>query len=417
MTLAGREDVLERFDVTMARLEAGRPDVAPLITGSRGMGKTVLLNELVKNAQERGWFVASEEVIPGTPLSTLIAVLAHEVLLEMSGRHRAAAKVRRALGVLKAFTAVSALGVSLSIDADAVTGAADTGIFSRDLRRLFIEIGELAREQSVGVAFALDEVHVLDEGALDDLNSALHQTAQRKLPVVFIGAGLFPSWQKSGNQAGDPTIVDSYPARMSASTYLRLEPLDVESSRRALADTALTEQVTFTDEALDAAVAICEGNPWMIQLVGSAAWEVAECSPIGLRDVGEAINRVRQQLYGGFFPRLVRDCRELELDLLTVIADHLDGSTATFQSPIELKSCLEDGTTITKKDLRARLRGLAGRDLIELDRVFAFELYDGYPVNIRFTVPMLGSYFRRPDLQVRPVALGQDATPPGHEAF
>ena len=399
MTLAGRDDVLERFDVTMARLEAGRPDAAPLITGSRGLGKTVLLNELVKNAQERGWFVASEEVIPGTPLSTLIAVLAHEVLLEMSGRHRAAAKVRRALGVLKAFTAVSALGVSLSIDADAVTGTADTGIFSRDLRHLFIEIGELAKEQSVGVAFALDEVHVLHEGALEDLNSALHQTAQRRLPVVFIGAGLFPSWQKSGDQREDPTRVDSYEARMYASTYLRLEPLDADSSRRALADTALTEQVTFTDEALDAAVAFAEGNPWMLQLVGSAAWEAAERSPIGLRDVGEATNRVKQQLYQGFIPRLVRNCSELELNLLTVIANQLDrDGTATFQSPIELKSCLEDSRTITKKDLRARLKGLAGRDLIELDRTFAFELFDGHPVNIRFTVPMLGSYFRRPDL-------------------
>jgi hypothetical protein len=122
IVLAGRDDVLERFDVTMSRLEAGRSDVAPLITGSRGMGKTVLLNELVKNAREKGWFVAVDEVIPTATLSALIAVQAHEVLLEMSRRHRVAANVRRVLGILKAFTAVSALGVTLSIDADAVTG-------------------------------------------------------------------------------------------------------------------------------------------------------------------------------------------------------------------------------------------------------------------------------------------------------
>lgn len=242
MTLAGRDDVLERFDVTLSRLESGRPDVAPLITGSRGLGKTVLLNKLVQNAKQRGWFVASEEAIPGTPLSALIAILAHEVLLEMSRRHRIAANVRRVLGILKAFTAVSALGVTLNIDADAVTGTADTGIFSRDLRRLFIEIGTLAQQQSVGVVFALDELHTLYETELEDLNSALHQTAQRQLPVAFIGAGLFPSWQKSGNQNVDPTIVDSYPARMSASTYIRLKPLDVEASKRALAGPCRTSR-------------------------------------------------------------------------------------------------------------------------------------------------------------------------------
>jgi hypothetical protein len=31
--------------------------------------------------------------------------------------------------------------------------------------------------------------------------------------------------------------------------------------------------------------------------------------------------------------------------------------------------------------------------------------------------PLVGKFLRHPDLQARPVALGQDATPPGHQAF
>jgi hypothetical protein len=388
ITLAGRDDVLERFDVTLSRLEAGRPDVAPLITGSRGSGKTVLLNELVRNAQERGWFVASEEVIPGTSLSDLIAVLAHEVLLEMSRKQRVAANVRRVLGVLKAFTAVSALGVTLNIDVDAVTGTADTGIFSRDLRHLFIEIGNLARQQSVGVAFALDEIHTLRERELDDLNSALHQTAQRKLPVVLVGAGLFPSWQKSGSEGDDPMAISSYAARVSVSTYVRLEPLDAKSARRALVAPARTEQVAFTDEALDAAVGFSMGNAWVIQLVGSAAWEAAERSPIDLHNVRAATSHVEQQLNQWFFPRLLRNCSDEEISLLAVIANHLEDGVARFQSVEELAGLLG---IKDRRELRGLISKLAQRDLIELQHL-GRQIWDRESFSVRFSAPMLGNY-------------------------
>jgi hypothetical protein len=387
VTLAGREDVIERFDVTLSRLEAGRTDVAPLLTGSRGSGKTVLLNELVKNAKRRGWFVAADEAIPGTSLSALVAILAHEVLLEMSTRHRLAANVRRVLGILKAFTAVSALGVTLSIDVDAVTGTADTGIFSRDLRRLFVEIGELAAQQSVGVLFALDEVHTLAEGELADLNSALHQTAQRQLPVAFIGAGLFPSWQNSGRVGSDPMSIDSYQARMSAPTYIRLEPLSADASRRALADPAAGEQVVFTDDALDEAVTFCMGNAWVIQLVGAAAWEAAERSPIDIEAIKTAINYVRQQLEQWFFPRLLRNCSDEELSLLAVLANHLDGGVASFQSVTELNG-------LFRRDSRRTISRLAMIDLIELEHS-GFHIGDWTSFGVRFSMPMLGDYFRR----------------------
>ena len=226
----------------------------------------------------------SMKLFPRQPfrLSSLFKLMKY---LEMSRRHRVAANVRRVLGILKAFTAVSALGVTLSIDADAVTGAADTGIFSRDLRRLFVEIGELAQQQSVGVIFALDEVHRLDEDDLGDLNSALHQTAQRQLPIAFVGAGLFPSWQRSGREEVDPIRIDSYEARMTASSYIRLKPFDAEASMKALTGPALTENVTFTDEAMDEAVTFCMGNPWIIQLLGDSAWNVARHSPVDIWDV------------------------------------------------------------------------------------------------------------------------------------
>jgi hypothetical protein len=386
--LAGRDDVLERFEVTLSRLEAGRADVAPLITGPRGSGKTVLLNQLVANAKQRGWFAACDEVIPDTPLSALIALQAHEVLLEMSKRHRIAANVRRVLGVLKAFTAVSALGVTLNIDVDAVTGTADTGIFDRDLRRLFIEIGELAREQSVGVVFALDEVHALAMSELSVLNSALHQTAQRELPVVFIGAGLFPSWQ-NGPDRPDGLVPSSYPARMV--TYLRLEPLTARDSGHALADPASAEDVTYTADALREATAFCKGNAWILQLLGDASWRAAEVAPIDINAVRAAMSQVRLQLGEWFFPRLLRNCSREEIRVLTVIADHLDPDLdlAHFDSIADLDRNTDIDTLIRI------VRMLTRRDLIVLDFT-PFRPENGLAV--RFSVPLLDEYLRTTDL-------------------
>jgi hypothetical protein len=155
--LVGREEIIQDFDGTLERLERGRAATAPVITGSRGSGKTVLLNELLRVAQGRQWFTAIEEVTPGASLAELTAMMARQVLFEMSARKRFADRVQRAFGVLKAFTGVKAFGIELTIDAPSVPGKADSGDLARDLRDLFVELGELGRDHSVGVVFGLDE--------------------------------------------------------------------------------------------------------------------------------------------------------------------------------------------------------------------------------------------------------------------
>lgn len=388
LALRGRDDILRRFDVTLSRMASGRSDVAPLITGSRGSGKTVLLNELVSRAKRRGWFTACDEVTPDSRLSNLIAVQAREILLEMSARQRMAEQVRRVLGVLRAFTSVSALGISLSIDADKVEGTADSGIFSRDLRHLFIEIGQLAREQSVGVIFALDEVHALEDEELYDLNSALHQTAQRQLPVAFLGAGLFPSWQKSGSERAKPTSsayskVNTYESRMYASTYVRLEPLDTGESTWVLAESAMAEQVRYTNEALSAAVEFCEGNVWVLQLLGAAAWELADSSPIGRETVASAIVQVKERLGHWFFPRLLQDCSRAESLLLMEMA-----RLGTEAVSSEVFVDYADEQHLEKAI--PTIESLARRDLVTLENFVS----PYYKFDMRFSVPLLGDYLR-----------------------
>jgi hypothetical protein len=316
----GREDIVEEFEIILDRLEAGRAAAAPLITGPRGSGKTVLFNALVDLARARGWAVGAEEAVPGAPLPTLVALLAREALLSMSTRHRLTDRIRRALGVLKAFASVSVVGIRLDIDVDAVTGTADTGILELDLRRLLVELGEIAAAQGTGVLFALDEVHTLGQEDLRHLDSALHATAQRGLPVAFLGSGLFPSWQRGDTLDVASPFASSFGARVGSLTSVRLRPLEAVHAERVLVDSAETENARFTASALAEAVAFCEGNPWLLQSVGAYAWEAADSSPVQADDVLAAIRQIEARLHEWFFPRLLRSCSEQELRVLSSLA-------------------------------------------------------------------------------------------------
>jgi hypothetical protein len=383
--LTGREAIIREFEVAIHRLERGRSATTPLITGPRGSGKTVLVNHLLAGAREQGWYTASEEVIPGVPLPRLVAVLAHEVLLQMSGRHRAQERVRRALGVLKAFTSVSAFGIELNIDAENVSGTADSGMFERDLRQLFIEIGEVAKLQSSGVLIALDEMHALGEDGLGALYSALHQTAQRDLPVALLSAGLFPSWQ-SGAERVDPTRVSSYPARMMTRSYVRLEPLNPTEATELLTRTADTQGVTWSNVALRVASNFCEGNPWVLQMVGSASWDAAPGPTIDERAASSACAQVDQQLAQWFFPRLLRSCTGDQLRLLRQIAE--------FDAWLVPVGQVTDRSDF-EADRRARhlLSELARNDLVSFTNVDQAGL-SPYLMSIRFSVPRLRQYLR-----------------------
>lgn len=60
--MVGRDDQLESFDLLLARVEAGRTEQSMIITGLRGVGKTVLLGPFRTKALARDWVVVELEV-------------------------------------------------------------------------------------------------------------------------------------------------------------------------------------------------------------------------------------------------------------------------------------------------------------------------------------------------------------------
>jgi len=92
----GRDKQLADLDVALQRLLRGRDGRGQLLTGLRGVGKTVLLNEFERIADHRGFFHAHLEIAEDGRLPGRLAAALRMVLLQMDARRRIGDRARSA---------------------------------------------------------------------------------------------------------------------------------------------------------------------------------------------------------------------------------------------------------------------------------------------------------------------------------
>jgi hypothetical protein len=101
--LVGRGCELKDWNVALRRVENGRPAKSVLLHGLRGMGKTVLLGEFHRRAEDRHWMTVTVEANTGSPLRDTLARALHPVVREFV-RPGAGEKLEKALATFKAFS-------------------------------------------------------------------------------------------------------------------------------------------------------------------------------------------------------------------------------------------------------------------------------------------------------------------------
>ena len=259
--LVGRDREIEAMDVALQRLRLGRDGRSQMLTGLRGVGKTVMLNEFEQLADGRGFFREHVEVGEDGDLAPRLAAAFRRVLLSMEAKRRIGDRIRRALGVLKAFSIRLPGGPELSIDIDAVYGPADSGDLAMDLSALFIELGEVARDHDTGLLITIDELHYVGQPTLEALVMGLHRAAQMRLPITIAGAGL-PTLATLTGEA------KSYAERMF--TFPVIGSLGDGQAREALVVPAEDEGVTWEDSALQRVIEVTHGYPYFLQEFGEA---------------------------------------------------------------------------------------------------------------------------------------------------
>lgn len=266
-----------------------------MLTGLRGVGKTVLLHEMAKIAHRHGWRCESFEAAEDFSFENAMATLARRAMLRLSAGRRAADSVRRALGVLSSFQACWRLadGAEVMVGVDPVAGRADSGALDLDLTDLFVEVAELARDRGAGVLFTVDEVQYLAREQLASLIMALHRVSQLQLPLTVAVAGL-PSAPALAGEA------KSYAERLFA--FVSINSLEEDAAVLALQRPATDEGVSWAPSALDTVIAATKGYPYFIQEFGKHAWDVAPGPDrITASDVEEAMPLAIAELDSGFF--------------------------------------------------------------------------------------------------------------------
>jgi hypothetical protein len=293
--LAGRDALIERAAVALDRIRAGRHDKSIIVVGLRGVGKTVLLNRVQLDAENRGIHGVRLEAPEDRSLPGILAPALRASLLKMDRARAVTDTGKKAMRALAGFVGAMKIkfgDVELGIDVEPEVGLADSGDLDVDLTDLLLAVGEAARERSTAVAIFVDELQYVEEDHLASLITALHRCAQRQLPITLLGAGLPQIVGQTGR-------AKSYAERLF--DFPELGPLDDTAARLALTAPAEKEGIEFDRAALDDIILHTRGYPYFLQEWGKHAWSVAPSSPITADHVRAATVQATAELDASFF--------------------------------------------------------------------------------------------------------------------
>ena len=293
--LVGRDPVLDQARILLGRVKQGKPEKSMLLTGLRGVGKTVLLNEIERLAKTEGYRTIFIEAHEDKRLGPLISPYLRTVLYDLDRTAGAGDKVKRGLAVLRSFVGSLKVEVgefTLGLDIDPEKGAADSGDLEIDLPNLFVAVAEAASERKCAVALLIDEIQYFDQKELGALIMAMHKVQQRQLPLVLLGAGLPILPGLAGESKSYAERLFSFPD---------IGALSEGDAAKALREPAQAAGVIFEAPALAEVFRLTKGYPYFLQEWGYQSWNLVQASPITLPTVQNATAKVIPRLDQNFF--------------------------------------------------------------------------------------------------------------------
>ncbi len=368
----------EQIEAVRAFLKNPRHPRNVLITGLRGVGKTVLLNHLQGEAEGAGWLVVDREfsepdVEPDAFANALLTDV-NRALRRLSLSTRLKDKAAHLLQA--AIDSVGALTVSygefkVSVDTKRRRSEPQRRL-DDDLREALMRICELCQKSEYkGLVLRYDEFHVVRERpgtpTLSALLSATSAVQQHGLPLMLMLCGL-------------PPVVDnlarskSYSERMFATQELgNLRPPE---DRAALVDPAVRLGRRYADEVVDAVMDDSGGYPFFIQVYGDALWTGSQGEMIAMPDFRRLRPRILTTLDAGFFRARYVRASPNERQLMRNIATF--GESATIEQ-------LQQASGRRNNEIQPTVSALIQKGLV----------YRPERARIAFTAPMFGAFLLR----------------------
>jgi hypothetical protein len=313
--LAGRDELRQRLEVAIGRVRIGNPAKSMILVGLRGVGKTVLLEQMRQDAEKSGVLTLRLEAPENRSLPALLSPQLRLALLKLSTIENAKALAQRGLRALAGFAKAFKLkydDIEVGIDLEPEQGLADNGDLEGDLATLLEQVGLAARQAKTAVVLFIDELQYVEEEQLAALITALHRCAQQKLPVMLVGAGLPQLVGKAGKAKSYAERLFDYPV---------VGPLSRTDAALAITKPAEDLEVDFELAAVERIIDVTQGYPYFLQEWSKQAWDVADASPITPQDVQTAEPLTVAALDEGFFKVRFDRCTPSERRYLHAMAE------------------------------------------------------------------------------------------------
>ncbi len=369
--LAGRDELRETVRICIERLRRGNPAKSVLMVGLRGVGKTVLLDQMRNDAESIGVHTVRMEAPEDRSLPALLAPALRLALLRLSRIEKAKSFAQRALRGLAGFAKalkVKYSDVEVGLDFEPEPGLADNGDLELDLVALLEVVARAAKAADTALVIFVDELQYVREKELAALISALHRCAQQKLPVCIVGAGLPQLRGRAGN-------AKSYAERLF--DYPEIGPLSNLAATQALEKPARALDVEFEPGAVDQIVTQTLGYPYFLQEWGKHSWQCAVDSPITRENACSATNLAIQELDASFFRVRFDRLTPAEKRYLRAMAEQGEGPHRS-----------GDIAHLLNRDVQAVAPTRAAL-------IYKGMIYSPSHGDNSFTVPLFGDYMKR----------------------
>lgn len=380
--LAGRKVEQEDF----RRLLAQQVITENLIlTGLRGVGKTVLLSHIKPLAAQSGWLWTGEDMTEQSSLSE--DKIATRIITDLSAI-LSPIFVQTQLDMPLGFTAAPTarqrpVGYS---DLENIYNLTP-GLVSDKLKAVFRQVGNMISETRIkGIVFAYDEAqNMADHAAKDQFPLSLlldvFQSVQRSpggLPFMLVLTGL-------------PTL---FPKLIAARTYsermfhtIFLDRLSDQDAREAVVVPMSNENcpVRFDEASIDSIVRISGGYPYFIQFICREAFDVLLSKYIAKQDAIVPFSVLLKKLDDDFFSGRWAAVSDAQRNFLAVVSQVPNCEGEFSVSDIIRASGDVLDRPYSSSSVTQYLGRLAERGLV----------YRGSNGKYRFAVPLLSRFIRR----------------------
>lgn len=201
------------------------------------------------------------EATGDTPFLASLAQEAEDLLDELEPKPGLARRARKAMGDLTVALSVGPASIAVTSRTTPDEAAVDV-----PTARLLTSLGRAAAERGTGVVLLLDELQAIPKRDLKAIARAMQAVEGDRLPVLLVGAGL-------------PDAPDHLRAAVTYGErykFTTLGPLSPVVTRVALERPARHQDVAYEPAALDHLVTTSDGYPYLVQLLGRHAWDVAD---------------------------------------------------------------------------------------------------------------------------------------------